>query len=70
MYPTQKCHDGTEKMLDCPDGYDLIVCSGGDGTLDEVVSGIRLRGYKAPLGIHTGGDHQRLCQPVSASPKR
>ena len=39
VYPTQKCHDGTEKMLDCPDGYNLIVCSGGDGTLDEVVSG-------------------------------
>ena len=34
VYPTQKSHDGTEKMLDCPDGYDLIVCSGGDGTLD------------------------------------
>ena len=55
VYPTQKCHDGTEKMLDCPDGYDLIVCSGGDGTLDEVVSGIRLRKYKAPLGYIPAG---------------
>ena len=55
VYPTQKYHDGTDKMLDCPDGYDLIVCSGGDGTLDEVVSGIRLRSYKAPLGYIPAG---------------
>ena len=38
VYPTQKSHDGAEKMLSCPEGYDLIVCSGGDGTLDEVCS--------------------------------
>ena len=39
VYPTQKAHDGAEKMSSCPEGYDLIVCSGGDGTLDEVSDG-------------------------------
>ena len=26
VYPTQKYHDGADKMESCPDGYDLIVC--------------------------------------------
>ena len=54
-YPTQKYRDATEKMETCPDGYDLIVCSGGDGTLDEVVKGMRTRGYEAPLGYIPAG---------------
>lgn len=55
VYPTQKYHDGTDKMLACDEGYDLIVCSGGDGTLDEVVTGMRIRDYKAPLGYIPAG---------------
>lgn len=54
-YPTQKYRDATEKMETCQDGYDLIVCSGGDGTLDEVVKGMRTRGYEAPLGYIPAG---------------
>ena len=55
VYPTQKCRDGIEKMSACPDGYDLIVCSGGDGTLDEVMKGMRMRSYDAPLGYIPAG---------------
>lgn len=55
VYPTQKYHDGVEKMENCPEGYDLIVCSGGDGTLDEVMTGMRKRAYKAPLGYIPAG---------------
>ena len=55
VHPTQKYHDGTEKMESCPDGYDLIVCSVGDGTLDEVVTGMRKRSYKSPLGYIPAG---------------
>ncbi len=54
-YPTQRYRDATEKMESCPDGYDLIVCCGGDGTLDEVVRGMRTRKYKAPLGYIPAG---------------
>ncbi|MCL2253010.1 MAG: YegS/Rv2252/BmrU family lipid kinase [Lachnospiraceae bacterium] len=35
--------------------YDLIVCSGGDGTLDEVVSGIMLKKLRIPLGYIPAG---------------
>ena len=55
VYPTKKYHDGADKMERCEDGYDLIVCSGGDGTLDEVMTGMRMRSYKAPLGYIPAG---------------
>lgn len=37
------------------DGYDLIVCCGGDGTLNEVVSGMMKKGLKQPLGYIPAG---------------
>ncbi len=55
VYPTQKHHDGIEKMSACQDGYELIVCSGGDGTLDEVMTGMRMRSYDVPLGYIPAG---------------
>ena len=36
-------------------GYDLIVCSGGDGTLDEVVTGMLRGGVKKSLGYIPAG---------------
>lgn len=55
VYPTQQAGDGTKKIEELPDGYDLIVCSGGDGTLDEIVTGMARREKKVPIGyIPTG----------------
>ena len=39
VYPTQKYHDAVRKMGEYEEQYDLVACSGGDGTLDEVVTG-------------------------------
>ncbi|WP_072523947.1 diacylglycerol/lipid kinase family protein [Clostridium sp. Marseille-P3244] len=55
VYPTQKYHDAVEKARTCSREYDLIVCSGGDGTLDEVVTGLQLRGEDTPLGYIPAG---------------
>ncbi len=55
VYPTQKALDASEKIRSCQDIYDLIVCSGGDGTLDEVVTGLQMRGIATPLGYIPAG---------------
>lgn len=55
VYPTQKYHDAVRKMGEYEEQYDLVACSGGDGTLDEVVTGMMKREDKVPIGyIPTG----------------
>ena len=56
IYPTQAYRDAYKKVLKYEsEEYDLIVCSGGDGTLDEVVSGMMKRSSREPIGyIPTG----------------
>lgn len=56
VYPTQAYHDAYRKVMDIEeDMYDLVVCSGGDGTIDEVVTGMMRREKKIPIGyIPTG----------------
>lgn len=56
VYPTQAYKDGYRKVKECQmDQYHLVVCSGGDGTLDEVVTGMMEREDRVPIGyIPTG----------------
>ena len=54
-YPTQAYHDAYRKIREFTDHYDLVVCSGGDGTIDEVVTGMMAREERVPVGyIPTG----------------
>lgn len=57
VYPTQSYRDAYRKVVHMSESYDLVVCSGGDGTLDEVVTGMMKRDKKEriPIGyIPTG----------------
>lgn len=56
VYPTQGSQDAMEITRDLPQNtYDLVVCSGGDGTLDQVVSGMMNREEKLPIGYIPAG---------------
>lgn len=55
IHATQKSRDAYEKTKEYGDKVDLIVCSGGDGTLDEVVTGIIEKDYDIPVGYIPAG---------------
>lgn len=55
VYPTQTRGDAIRKVKEDGANYDRIVCSGGDGTLDEVVTGMREADLQMPLGYIPAG---------------
>ena len=55
VYPTQCAGDAKEKIEAEAGEYDLVVCSGGDGTLDEAVTGMMNRKDRLPLGYIPAG---------------
>lgn len=55
IYPTQARADALNLVQKWAKKYDLVVCSGGDGTLDEAVSGMMLSEKKVPLGYIPAG---------------
>lgn len=55
VYPTQERGDATRKVKEIGANFDRIVCSGGDGTLDEVVTGMREANLQIPLGYIPAG---------------
>ena len=53
--PTQAAGDAVHIVRDREDIYELVVCSGGDGTLDEVVTGMLEGGKQIPIGYVPAG---------------
>ena len=50
VYPTQSAGDAAKKVMHLKDEYYMIVPAGGDGTLDEVVTGLVKSGKNIPIG--------------------
>jgi YegS/Rv2252/BmrU family lipid kinase len=55
VHPTAGVKDAARVVEECGSSFDLIVCSGGDGTLDEVVSGMQAGRFTRPLGYIPAG---------------
>ena len=55
VYPTQAKKDAVRLVREQASNYDLLVCSGGDGTLDEVVTGIMRASCPVPIGYIPAG---------------
>ena len=55
--PTTGYQDALQRIENLPDDYDLVVCSGGDGTLEEVVTGMMKRPQerRIPIGYIPAG---------------
>ncbi len=54
-YPTQYAGDAIRATEEKKSEYDMLVCSGGDGTLDEVVTGMMRNHHKIPVGYVPAG---------------
>jgi len=55
VHPTQYKSDATECVIANDGKYDMVVCSGGDGTLDETVKGMGQCVNKVPIGYLPAG---------------
>jgi len=53
--PTRGHNDARRIVAERSREYELVVCSGGDGTLDEVVTGMRQSGFRTPIGYIPAG---------------
>lgn len=65
--PTQKQGDAKEAVLNRSRDYELIVCSGGDGTLDEVVTGMMKCEDKTPIGYVPAGTTNDFARSLKIS---
>ncbi|MCM1495103.1 MAG: diacylglycerol kinase family lipid kinase [Bacteroides sp.] len=55
VFPTRQPNDGRSIVISEGSDYDVIVCAGGDGTLDDVVTGFMLSKCEKPLGYIPAG---------------
>lgn len=53
--PTRGRGDARKTVANRSRDYDLVVCSGGDGTLDEAVTGMMESGFRTPIGYIPAG---------------
>ena len=68
VFPTAKRGDATDFARLYGSEFDLIVCIGGDGTLNEVITGIVDGGCQTPLGYIPSGSTNDFaaCHGISA----
>lgn len=64
---TQKRGDAREFAKNCPDNIDTVVCAGGDGTLNEVISGLMENPVKHNLGYIPVGTTNDLANSLGLS---
>ena len=67
-YVTGAAGEATRVIARCPRKYDLVVCAGGDGTLNETVSGMMAAGMDCPVGYVPCGTTNDYATSVGLSP--
>jgi diacylglycerol kinase family enzyme len=64
VYPTKQVMDGCMTVQNRAEEFDVIVCSGGDGTLDEVVTGLMNSGIRRPIGYIPAGSTNDFASSI------
>lgn len=67
VHPTQEAGEATKRTIEAAGQADLIVCCGGDGTLDEVVNGLRQADREIPLGYIPAGSTNDFASSLQIS---
>ena len=67
LFLTQKRGDGTKYVLSRGREHDVIVCMGGDGTLNEVINGLLKSGLDIPLGYIPAGSTNDFASSMRLS---
>lgn len=69
VYYTRKKDDAKWRAYNAsPDEFDFIVAAGGDGTVNEVVSGLHMSGSKIPMTIMPSGTSNDFAASVGIAP--
>ena len=55
IYATGAAKDGERVTEQRAEKFDLVACSGGDGTLDEIITGLMRSGLHRPVGYIPSG---------------
>lgn len=62
VYVTQEPGDAAKIAEEYGSEVELFVCSGGDGTLNSVISGIMKLKKRPEIGYLPSGFHERFCK--------
>ncbi|MBQ9827780.1 MAG: YegS/Rv2252/BmrU family lipid kinase [Lachnospiraceae bacterium] len=65
VHITQDKLDGLETAKARAGEFDMIVCSGGDGTLNEIVTGVLASGVRVPIGYIPAGSTNDYSRSLS-----
>lgn len=67
IYLTNKRGDAANKVIASGAGYDLIVCGGGDGTYNELITGVLNGGLDIPVGYIPAGTTNDFASTLELS---
>ena len=66
-YVTGAGGEATRYLSNCGNEYDLVICAGGDGTLNETIAGMLAAGLSCPLGYIPCGTTNDYASSIGLS---
>lgn len=65
IYSTTARGDATRFVKEMGDDFDMVICRGGDGTLNEVINGVMQLETKRPIGYIPSGTTNDLAKTLN-----